>query len=132
MNEITISDDKSLIDKSKVVKMLNSSYWAEKRTKEKIFKSIENSICYGAYIGNIMVGFLRIVTDYSTMYWICDVVVDEDYRRKEIGKKLMEVCLEDERLNGCFGILATKDAHGFYERYGFRIINDKFMRKDAK
>jgi hypothetical protein len=40
-----------------------------------------------------------VVTDYSTFAWLCDVFVLEGYRGRRI-------------------LLATRDAHGLYARYG--------------
>jgi GNAT superfamily N-acetyltransferase len=41
------------------------------------------------YEGKRQVGFARVVTDYATMYWLCDVFIEEEYRGKELGKKLV-------------------------------------------
>ena len=125
-----ISDDKSRLQIDKIAQMLNSSYWAENRTKEVIEKSIENSICIGVYDKNKQIGFARCVTDYATVYWLADVIIDADYRKQGIGKALVEAAINHDELKWCFGVLATNDAHGLYERYGFKLVPDKYMRKD--
>jgi predicted GNAT family N-acyltransferase len=129
--EFKISDNKDLILISGVCDLLKQSYWADQRSKEKIEESIKNSICFGVYDNEKMVGFARVVTDYSTMYWLCDVIIDEEYRGQGLGKKLIQCITEMEELKGIFGILATRDAHGLYEQYGFKREPEKYMRRNA-
>ncbi|KUO77321.1 MAG: GCN5 family acetyltransferase [Clostridia bacterium BRH_c25] len=124
-----VSTDKSKLNIEKIKVLLKQSYWANERTEERILKSVENSICYGIYTNNDLVGFGRVVTDYSTVYWICDIIVDEDHRGKGLGKKLMENIMAAKELEGLLGILATEDAHGLYEQYGFIKEPRKFMIK---
>jgi GNAT superfamily N-acetyltransferase len=131
-NEYKFSDDKKLISIDKVCELLSKSYWANKRSREKIIKSIENSICIGIYNKGQMVGFSRIVTDNATMYWLCDVIVDENHRKKGLGKKLIEIITNMESLNGIRGILATRDAHTLYEKYRFKKIPEIFMRRESE
>jgi len=63
-----------------------------------------------------LIGFGRVVTDYSTVFWICDIIIDEKYRGTSLGKKLIERIMATEELEGLKGVLATKDAHGLYEQ----------------
>lgn len=124
-----ISTDKSKLNIETIKSLLKQSYWANERTEETIIKSIQNSICYGVYMDDIMVGIGRVVTDYSTVYWICDIIIDEKHRDNGLGKKLVESIISTKELEGLMGILATKDAHGLYEQYGFLKEPDKFMVK---
>ena len=134
--EITFGDfkfstDKDLIQVDRVHELLQKSYWATQRSKEKIELSICNSICIGIYNQDDMVGFARVVTDYATMYWLCDVIIDESYRGHGLGKKLIELVTGMPELKGMFGILGTRDAHGLYEKYGFKREPERFMRRSA-
>lgn len=130
--ELQISDDKEKIQVDRVCQLLESSYWAKDRPRNVIEKSIANSICFGIYCGGRQIGFARCVTDYATVYWLADVIIDHDYRKLGLGKALMDAIVNHEQLKGCFGILATQDAHGLYEKYGFHRDADRFMRKPAK
>jgi len=129
--EYKFSDKKNLILIDKVCELLGNSYWANNRKKEITIKAIENSLCIGIYLKEEMVGFARIVTDYATMYWLCDVIIDEKHRKKGLGRKLIEVITNMKELDGMFGLLATRDAHGLYEKYGFKKVGEKYMRKDS-
>ncbi|RAV21139.1 GNAT family N-acetyltransferase [Paenibacillus contaminans] len=127
--EYVISDDKRRIDVQTVLDFLASSYWASKRSPEKIKKSIENSVCYGVYDKDKMIAFARIVTDGATMYYLCDVFVLEEYRGQGISKKLVEVITNAPEFEWMTGILGTKDAHGLYQQYGFERDAERFMRR---
>ncbi|MFD0675586.1 MULTISPECIES: GNAT family N-acetyltransferase [unclassified Paenibacillus] len=127
--DLVISNDKSLLHLDTVFAFLSRSYWANKRSEERIRKSIENSICYGVYLNNRQIGFARVVTDGATMYYLCDVFIDEAYRGQSIGKKLIESIIKSEELKDLTGILGTKDAHGLYKQYDFELDQEKMMRR---
>jgi len=129
-NDYVFSNDKNLIQLENVCKLLDKTYWANNRKLEINKKAIENSICIGVYKNNEIIGFARIVTDYATMYWLCDVIIDENHQKNGLGKKLMEIITQMEELKGMYGLLATRDAHGLYEKYGFYKVGEKYMRKD--
>ncbi len=126
-NEPQIVIDPKNLSVSDVKRLLDQSYWASTRTSEAIKKSIDNSICYACFIEDTLIGFGRVVTDYSTMYWICDIIIDEDFRGKGYGKNYA-----NKFPRGSLGILATKDAHRLYEKYGFHKNSDRFMKKARK
>jgi GNAT superfamily N-acetyltransferase len=115
-----ISSDMSKIDLKKVVSFLRKeSYWAKGRTSKAILKSIANSLCYSILDGGRFAGFARVVTDSSTVYYLCDVFILSEYRGKGLGKKLIQRVVKDPRLRGCMGMLLTRDAHRLYSRHGF-------------
>jgi len=128
--EYKFSDNKNLISINKVCELLEKTYWANNRKKEITRKAIENSICIGIYLGEETVGFARVVTDYATMYWLADVIIDEKHRKNGLGKKLIEIIVNLKELEGMFGILATRDAHELYRKYGFKNVGEFYMRKD--
>lgn len=126
-NEFIFSNNKSLFSIDRICYLLSKSYWANTRTREKIELSIHNSLCYGVFYNNTQIGFARVVTDFATMYWLCDVIIDEEYRGHGLGKKLVEYIANSEELRGLRGILRTKDAHGLYEQYGYVKDGEHFM-----
>src|SRR5512136_2251534 len=100
--EYFISTDQSLIDIDAVQRFLQRSYWASERPVEVVRRSIENSLTFGMYRGadRRQVGFARVVTDFATFAWICDVFIDEADRGAGLGVWLMEAIAEHERLQG--------------------------------
>ncbi len=124
LNEMKLDD---------IVRLLRMTYWADKRPVERIEKSINNSKCYGLYVDEAesLVGFARIITDYATNYYLCDVIIDEDYRHQGLGKALVSHIVSAPELEGLRGILVTKDAQPLYSQYGFEVVNDRAMFKAA-
>lgn len=127
--QYVISDDKSRINVQTVIDFLADSYWANRRSPEKIKQSIKNSICYGVYHKDRMIGFARLITDGATMYYLCDVFVLEEYRRQGISKKLIDVITNAPEFEWMTGVLGTKDAHGLYEQFEFEREPERFMKR---
>ena len=115
-----ISTDPARIDVDAVERFLRASYWAANRSRERIERSIQTSIVFGMYDGPHQVGFARVVSDCADFAWLCDVVLDERVRGRDLGKWLMQTILAHPDLQGLRRwILATNDAHGLYEQFGF-------------
>ncbi|WP_223068340.1 GNAT family N-acetyltransferase [Paenibacillus caui] len=129
--DFIISNDKDKINNQVVLDYLQRSYWANQRPSERILKSIETSKCFGVYHDDRQIGFARVVTDEATIFYLCDVFVLEEYQGLGIGKKLIEVIVSSEEYAGMKGILATRDAHGLYEKYGFEKDPESYMRRTA-
>jgi GNAT superfamily N-acetyltransferase len=128
-NGYIINDDKSLLNLDVIKGLLAQSYWANRRQAERIETSIHHSLCYGVYQGSQQVGFARVVTDHATMYWLCDVIIDEAHRGQGLGKKLVESLTQSEELKDLMGLLGTRDAHELYEQYGFEADTERMMRR---
>jgi len=113
--------DKKQLSVEAIHKMLkNESYWARNRSLEQVSKSIERSLCFGLFHRNNQIGFARVVTDGVTMFYLCDVIITEKYRGKGLGKVLMDAVFSSGEIQGLFGMLMTKDAHGLYRKYDFK------------
>lgn len=126
-----LSRDKSLLQLDRICELIAQTYWANDRSREKIQKSIETSLCFGVYDKDgRQVGFARAVTDYVSIYWVSDVIIDEAYRGHGLGKRLVGLITTTDELQGMRGILRTRDAHGLYEQFGF-VKDDKFMLRSV-
>lgn len=119
------------IDTDEVVSLLKTTYWANKRSKEQIRKSMEHSSCYGVYLDDEqkLVGFARVISDFATTYYLADVVIDQAYRHQGLGKALVSYIVSLPEYAGLRGLLLTKDAHGLYEKYGFETVEGRAMVK---
>ena len=124
-----ITDDKQKIAPESVKLLIEQTYWASDRPLDKIAASIENSICFGAFDSESgeLVGFARVVTDFCTCYYLCDVIVDERHRAGGIGTALVSTITSDKRFDALEGLLITRDAHGLYSQYGFTSKEGIFM-----
>jgi GNAT superfamily N-acetyltransferase len=111
------------------------SYWARGRSRERIVRAIENSLPFGLYRDGAQVGFARVVTDESTFGWLADVYVLPAERERGLGKALVEAVLEHPAVRNLPRLmLATADAHGLYERYGFEALEspERFMAIETR
>ncbi|MDQ3806186.1 MAG: GNAT family N-acetyltransferase [Acidobacteriota bacterium] len=122
--EYTISDDRGRLDLGVIHRFISEeSYWGQGRDVEVVRRSVENSLPFGVYRGEEMVGFARVVTDYATFAWVADVFIVESHRGRGLSKWLMEVMLAHPELQGFRRwVLATKDAHGLYRQFGFQDL----------
>ena len=118
--EMRISTDAQLLDLDAICDMLSRADWAKGRSRELIARYLRYSLVFGVYEGARQIGLARIVSDYTTFAWVCDVFIHEDYRGKGLGKWLMECVLAHPDLQGLRRfLLITTDAHGLYAHYGF-------------
>jgi GNAT superfamily N-acetyltransferase len=126
-----ISDDRSTLDLQVIHAFLSRSYWAARIPPETVRTVIDNSFCIGAYArGAGQVGFARVLTDYARFAFLSDVFVLEGHRGKGLGNLLVKAVLEHPALKDAgVWLLATRDAHGLYEKFGFHGITqpEKFM-----
>jgi len=128
----TISTDSANLDIDAIADMLTRAYWAQGRTREMIARYTQHSLVFGLYHDGNQIGLARVVTDYTTFAWLCDVFIHEDHRGRGLGKWLMETVHAHPDLQGLRRwMLATRDAHGLYEQFGWtRLDNpERWMNK---
>jgi GNAT superfamily N-acetyltransferase len=121
--DLAISTDPSRLDRSLIARFLAGSYWAKGIPQEVVDQSIEGSLCFGLYRGQKQVGFARVITDYATFAYLADVFVVETSRGEGLGVWMMEVIMGHPSLQNLRRwMLATRDAHGLYEKFGWRSL----------
>lgn len=134
-DEFTISTDLKLLQVEVILNYLvNQSYWAKNRTHLQMEIVIENSLCFGVYKDEKQIGFARVVTDFATFAYLGDVYILDEFQGNGLGKWLMKVIVEHPDLQGFRRwILATKDAHTLYEKFGFAELKypERWMEKAA-
>lgn len=122
---LDISTDKSRLDLDVIHGYLSRSYWSPGVSRDKVATAIEHSLCWGLYEDDRQIGFARVVTDRSSFAYLADVFIVPDRQRRGLGKRLVAAVVADERLQGLRRfMLATRDAHGLYEQYGFERVTD--------
>ena len=119
-----MTDEKEVILEryEEVNNLLRKAYWAKDRDSSLMRTAIENSLNYAVCEAESqsIVGFARVVTDYATVYYLCDVYIAEEFRGMGLGKALVEwIVLKETKLIGVNGLLKTRDARALYEKYGF-------------
>ena len=114
-----------------VIRLLRMTYWADKRPAEQIEKSMQNSSCYGVRLddGKKLVGFARVISDYATTYYLCDVIIDTAFQHMGLGTALVSHIESQPEYAGLRGILITRDAHNLYRKFGYEVLNERVMVK---
>jgi GNAT superfamily N-acetyltransferase len=120
-----MSTDRQRIDIAAVHAFLTQSYWSPGIPRGVVERAIENSLCFGVYLGAQQVGFARVITDKATFAYLADVFIIESHRGKGLSKWLMEFVTAHEELQGLRRfLLATKDAHALYAKFGFEALGN--------
>ena len=121
---VDISTDRARLDAAMIHRFLiEQSYWARGRSREVVQRTIDNSLCFGAYVGERQVGFARAVTDRAVFAYIADVFVLPDFRGHGIGHALARAIVAHPDLQGlAVMLLRTRDAHGLYSDVGFEAL----------
>jgi hypothetical protein len=119
--EYFISTDKKLIDFDVVHGYLSRSYWSENIPMDIVKNAAKHSVTFGIYLmPNQQIGYARVVTDQATFGYLADVFVLEEFRGNGLSKFLMESIMSiPEFKNLRTWLLATKDAHELYKKFGF-------------
>lgn len=119
------SSDLKDMDLTVIHTFISNSYWAKNIPLNIMEKAINNSLCFGVFTDSgDQVAFARMVTDYTTFAYLADVFVLQEHRGKGLSKWLMQVIIDHPNLQGLRRMaLATSDAHGLYEQFGFKSLN---------
>ena len=128
----SLSTDPTHLDIPVIHRFLSSeAYWSPGIPKEDVEQAIAHSLCFGVYADPIsdqperQVGFARVITDYTTYAYLCDVFILAEFRGHGLGKWLVSCIRAHPRLQGLRRwSLATRDAHGLYAQFGFRPLSN--------
>ena len=114
--------------------LLQNAYWAKGRDASVMRDAIANSLNYAIFETGTdrLIGYARVITDYATVFYLCDVFIDAEFRGLGLGKKLIEhILLHEDKLIGINGLLKTGDAKPLYEKYGFEECKSICMVKNS-
>jgi GNAT superfamily N-acetyltransferase len=124
LGDYEISTDPARLDADAIHQYLTQSYWAKGIPRDRVDKSLQASLCFGVYQEGEQIGLARIISDYATFAYLCDVYILEEHRGHGLGKWLNQTVVNQPELQGLRRFqLATKDAHSLYEQFGFRPLS---------
>ncbi|MCL2764645.1 MAG: GNAT family N-acetyltransferase [Treponema sp.] len=100
-----------------IIEKNNIKYFFAKEN-EKIIGSLYICIIPNLTFNGKSIGFIE------------NVIIDQNYRQKGIGKKLMEMAVEYAKENNCYKVVLQSgikrlEAHKFYENIGFNGSSKK-------
>jgi ribosomal protein S18 acetylase RimI-like enzyme len=130
---IQFSEDKADVDLHQLQALFNkSAFWARDRQIEDLKIAIDRSEpVISAWDGDRLIGFTRATSDGIYRATIWDVVIDCDYQKLGLGRKLLETLLSHPTMNRVERIyLNTTHQQSFYERIGFKHNNSTTMVLD--
>lgn len=118
-----ITFDPARIDVDAAHAFLAKTYWTPGIPLSVVRKAIENSLCVAVHAGGHQVAFARVVTDRATFAYLSDVYVLEEHRGKGLSRRMLEALFAHPDLQGLRRLmLATRDAHGLYLKFGFQPL----------
>ncbi len=109
-------------------------WWAKNRSIEDVKKSLTNCLVFGLVNdSNDLLGFSRVLTDSVFKALIMDVVIDEKFRKKNLGHSLFNSIVTHPKIKDIkhVELVCTDEMIPFYEKWGFteKFDNLYFMRK---
>ena len=122
---IEITTDRARMDVDAIHRFLSEeSYWAKGIPRDLVERSIEHSLCFGAFDEGAQVGFARVITDFATFAYLADVFVLASHRGRGVSKRIMEAVTSHPDLRGLRRWhLVTRDAHALYTQFGFAALD---------
>jgi len=120
-DQLLFSTDRSRLDIDAIHAFLSTeSYWVPGIRREFVERAIETSLCFAIFDGPRQLAFARVITDGAGFAWLADVFVVADARGQKLGERLIDFVLAHPDLQRTRRfMLATRDAHGLYAKYGF-------------
>jgi ribosomal protein S18 acetylase RimI-like enzyme len=124
--KVTVDEIFSLLDEMET--STNERFPAHKvfhrslRTRELEQRSIENSISITARNeSGKLVGFLKLVTDHSYMFYILDVMVAPNSRGNGVARHMIDEAIQYGKSQGFIKIFLTAlpGKESYYESFGF-------------
>jgi ribosomal protein S18 acetylase RimI-like enzyme len=130
---IQFSDCRTKIDLHQLQLLLNKgAFWAIDRQIEDLKIAVDRSEpVVSAWDDGRLIGFARATSDGIYRATIWDVVIDPDYQRLGLGRKLIETMLRHpcmQRVERTY--LTTTHQQKFYERLGFVVNSSTTMMLD--
>lgn len=127
MTDYYISTNKSLLDKERIFTLLKTCFWSKNIPIEYVGRFIKYSLCFGIYNknDNYLVGFGRVISDYTTYAYVCDVIIDPLHRNNGLANLLIKEMMSHSELQGLktWTLRTTVEARKIYEKNGFKLTD---------
>jgi ribosomal protein S18 acetylase RimI-like enzyme len=118
----TISTERARLDLFTAFALLQATHWGRGLTRAQLERAVANSVCFGVYHGDALVGFGRVITDLATYGYLTDVVIAPAHQRQGLGSWLTDCMIRHPQLQGFRRLaLITRDAEALYARAGFTV-----------
>lgn len=120
--EFVLSTDRGRMGPDRILRLLQDTHWGRGLTLATLERAMANSVCFGVFDSETLVGFGRAVTDLATYAYWTDVVVADSHRGRGLGRWLSQCMLAHPDLQGLRRVaLLTRDAADLYAGLGFSV-----------
>ncbi len=129
-----LDDDRSRVDRAAVHAFIGGdSYWARGRPRDVMDALVESAqrVC-GLYRDGAQVGFSRTLSDWHIRSYLADVYVLPAHRGRGLGVEIVRFSVDEGPLAATAWLLHTADAHGLYEKLGFRAASERVLERDRR
>lgn len=126
MIEIAVYDEKRDFDN--IINSCIKENWVKLyiTKKQEFSQALSSSKTYVAFHDKQYCGFIRCITDEFFTIYCCEIIVDEQFRRKGIGKQLLKTVYE--QYPTC-SVDVLSDNDEFYKNNDFIILCNGMCRK---
>jgi ribosomal protein S18 acetylase RimI-like enzyme len=104
------------------------SCYSSNESKEKYKHALNNSITFVAIDDEELCGYSRSINDNGFYIHVCDLLVHKDHRGKEIGRKLMEILIDE--YPDC-EIFVMSDVDDYYQKLAYKKEGTIFKVKPS-
>lgn len=99
-------------------------WWSKNRTPEDVDRILENSSIALGLVNNetdVLLGFVRVLTDYCYFGFVFDLIVAPQERGKGLGSRLLTAIIDYPKLQAVqsLELCCQPDKAEFYNRHGF-------------
>ena len=106
---------------------IDNKWYAYTNDLDSLYRGIQQSTeSFGAYIDDLLVGLIRVISDKETICYIQDILILESHQRQGIGTKLINTITT--KYSNCRQILLMTDntdkQKQFYQSCGFQSYQE--------
>lgn len=108
-------------DYNHILESCRKEHWEKFYTskKEIYVQALKKSITYVAYEGDAYCGYIRCITDGIFTIYCCEIIIDDEYKRKGVGRLLIEK-VREQYPTCCMDVLSDNDS--FYQANDFLLL----------